>query len=238
MTMQNAGGAIAISAVVLLAATACGGSGSKSSTSSAANSSSAPPSSSVAAPSTPASSSSAIRITQAELDAAMLQVSDIGGFTVGTYRRNTNGGPCEPTGTPSVDQRVPPQVESGRTFDSTKVNAELVQEAAVYSTSAEAARAFTLAVRGTSCRHGVLSDGTKVTISAGQDVTAQVNGNSVGKSTAWQLSNASIQGVIVATLSGRVANACIFVAAANADTSQLPNPIAVAKIAFKKLLSH
>jgi hypothetical protein len=230
-------------AIVALAATGCSGSSSGGSGSVA---SSSPPHSThaVTSPvvptlSAPASSTPSTTITQAELDAALLSTSDIGpGFKLGTYQANPGGGPCEPVGTPSVDQRVPPAVESGRAFDSTQVDAELVQEAAIYDTPAEAARAFALAVHGTSCRHGTLSDGTEVNISVGQDVTAQVNAGDVGKSTAWQLSNKTIRGVIVATLAGRVANACIFVAAADVDTSKLPNPVAVAKIAFDKLRSH
>jgi hypothetical protein len=129
-------------------------------------------------------------------------------------------------------------VSAGHTFANPGGNAEIDQSAAVYTSSAAAARAFALAVAGTSCRHGRLSDGSTVTITAGQDVTAQVNGSGVGKSTAWQLSNASIRGVIVATLSNRLATACIFVTGADVDTSTLPNPVALAKVAFDKLLAH
>jgi hypothetical protein len=235
---RSPGPVLTICALVLAASAACSSSGSKTAASSPATAphTSSPPTTSAAASSPPASSSSAPAITQAELDAALLTRNDVGyGFTKGTYQPNPGGGPCEPIGTPSVDQRVPPAVESGTALDNRRVNAELVQEDAVYNTPAEAARAFALAVRGTSCRHGKLSDGTQVTISDGHDVSAQVNGNTVGQTTAWQLSNGTIRGVIVATLSGRVANVCIFVAGADVETSQLPNPIAVAKVAFDKL---
>jgi hypothetical protein len=230
--------------VAALATTGCSSSGSTGVASSPAATSPAPTSPAASSPtgfpptsSSPTASSSAI--TQAELDAALLDPGDIGhGFVLGTYRANDSGGPCEPPGTPSVDQRVPPQLSAGRTFDSRTVSAEITQNAAIYATPAEAARAFTLAVRGESCRHGTLSNGMQVTISPGQDVSAQVDGNVAGKSTAWRLSSGSIRAVIVATLSGRVANACIFVAAADVNTSRLPDPVAVAKAAFDKLLVH
>jgi len=231
--------AVVALAVVTFAVTACSGS-------STAGRAASPPQSSPAAtsptgptgfPATPPSSSPTI--TQAELDAAMLDAADVGhGFVLGTFQPNTQGGPCEPTGTPSVDQRVPPEFSAGRTFDSRTVQAEITQNAAIYSTTAMAAHAFALAVRGESCRHGLLAGTTQVTISPGQDVTSQVNGNGVGKSTAWQLTSGSIRAVIVATLSGRVADACIFVAGAKVNTAKLPNPLALAKAAFDKLLAH
>ncbi len=167
----------------------------------------------------------------------MLTTGDIGhGFALGTYRPDGQGGPCDPPGTPSVDQRVPPQITSGRTF--TRSAAEIIQSAAIYASSAEAARAFALSVKGTSCRRGRLTDGSTVKITTGRDMTAEINGNGVGTSTAWQLSNGSIRAVIVATLSGRLATACVFLAGSRVDTSTLPNPVGLAKAAFDKLLAH
>ena len=234
-------GAVATLLALLSLATACSsstnGSGAGSSPPNSASASSSPSSDPVSVP--VSSSSSSPAITQAELDDALLTRDDVGyGFRQGSYAPNDQRNPCDPPGTPSVDQRVPPQLSSGRTLDSGTVDAELVQSASIYHTPAEAARAFALAVKGVSCRHGTLSDGTAVTIAAGVDVTSQVNDSGVGTSTAWQLSNAQVRGVIVATLSGRVANACIFVAAANVDTSELPDPVAIAKLAFDKLLAH
>ena len=183
------------------------------------------------------SRSAATSVTRAELAGALLTTADVGhGFTLGTYRPDGQGGPCDPPGTPSVDQRVPPQVSSGRTF--VRSAAQISQSAAVYASSAEAARAFALSVKGTNCRHGQLTNGSRVTITAGRNVTAAINGTGVGASTAWQLSNGSVRAVIVATLSGRLATACVFVAGSRVNTSTLPNPVGLAKAAFDKLLAQ
>jgi hypothetical protein len=97
---------------------------------------------------------------------------------------------------------------------------------------------WTLLEDGLGCTNGVLPDGTQITIGAGQDVTAQVNTDGIGTSTAWQFGNAQLKGVIVASQSQSVVTDVIFVAAKDANEKKLPDPLGVAKVAFAKILTH
>ena len=78
-----------------------------------------------------------------------------------------------------------------------------------------------------------------VTIGPAKDVTAEVNSASgLGTSTAWEVTSEGFNGVLVATLAGRIILATQFASAPQVDTSTLPNPVDVAAAAFAKALAN
>lgn len=178
-------------------------------------------------------------ITQEQLDAALLAPEEVGtDFTLGTYTDTDDPPLCDPTGTP-LDQQVPPQVQGGTEIDHSSGNAALLEEITIYPTEADAADAFTVGTSGLTCNKGTLADGSTIDISTPQDVTAQINSASgLGNSTAWTLTNDSIQAQLVVTLAGRILLTTSFQATSDFDTSTLPNPVDVAAQAFTKALAN
>ncbi len=176
-------------------------------------------------------------ITQEQVEAALLTPEEVGAdFTLGEYTDEDSPPLCDPDGAP-VDEQVPPQVQGGTQLDHVDGNIAMQEEIAIYATEAEAAEAFGLATAGLACTEGT-SEGSPITIGAPQDVTAQVNSTSgLGASTAWEVSGEGFDGVIVATLAGRIILATQFASAPDADTSGLPNPVDIATAAFAKALA-
>lgn len=231
-------------AALSLAAAACSSGGDDSSsgddTSSAAPSSSAT-SESTAASSATASSTGATPLTDDQVTPALLVPDDLPGygFTTGPALSDDDSAlPCAAPGSPGIDAQVPPQATGGTELDNNDVGASVVQQIQVYDSPEKAAQAFALLVSGLNCSSGTLPDGTTIRIKAAQDVTAQVNTNGLGESTAWQLSSAQFDGIIVATLSQAVATDILYLKAKDADESQLPNPLEVSKVAFQKILAN
>lgn len=177
-------------------------------------------------------------ITQEQVEAALLTSEEVGpDFTLGTYTEESSPPLCDPDGTP-VDEQVPPQVEAGAQFDHVDGNVAMQEQIAIYATEAEAAEAFGLATAGLACTEGT-SEGSPVTISAAQDVTAEVNSTSgLGASTAWEVTGEGFEGVIIATLAGRIILATQFASASDADTSGLASPVDIAAAAFAKALAN
>lgn len=177
-------------------------------------------------------------ITQEQVDAALLTPEEVGpDFLLGAYTDESSPPLCDPEGTP-VDEQVPPQVQGGTQIDHNSGDVAMQEEIAIYATEEEAAEAFGLATAGLACTEGS-SDGAPVTIGAAQDVTAQVNGASgIGSSTAWEITADGFNGVVVATLAGRIVLATQFASAPQFDTSTLPNPVDVATDAFAKALAN
>lgn len=116
-------------------------------------------------------------------------------------------------------------------------DAELVQTVNVYADASEADRAFGLLTKEASCSTGHLPDGTAITISAAVDVTADV-GPGEGRSTAWQFRSNGVDGVLIATVAGRLAQSCLFVKSPRVPDSAMPNPVTVAQRAVQKLATH
>ena len=177
-------------------------------------------------------------VTQEQVEAALLTPEEVSpDFVLGAYTDESSPPLCDPEGTP-VDEAVPPSVQGGTQIDHADGLAALQEEIAIYASEAEAAEAFGLATAGLACGEGSV-DGDPVTISAPQDVTAQVNSSSgIGSTTAWEVSTDSFNGVIVATLAGQIILATQFVAAPDADTSAFPAPIDIATAAFAKALAN
>ena len=177
-------------------------------------------------------------VTQEQVEAALLTPEEVSpDFVLGAYTDESSPPLCDPEGTP-VDEAVPPSVQGGTQIDHADGLAALQEEIAIYASEAEAAEAFGLATAGLACGEGS-ADGDPVTISPPQDVTAQVNSSSgIGASTAWEVSADSFNGVIVATLAGRIILATQFVAAPDADTSTFPAPVDIATAAFAKALAN
>ena len=238
---------LAVAAVSLcLAASACN-SGGDDSASDSDTSSSAPSSSSTSASASTSSatdstaSSTSTPLTDDQVTPALLVPDDLQGygFTAGpTPSDDDSALPCAAPGSPGIDAQVPPQAHGGTELDNNAVGASIVQEIQVYDTPDEAAQAFGLLVDGLNCPSGTLPDGTTIQIKAAGDVTAQVNTNGLGQSTAWQLKSAQFDGIIVATLSQSVATDILYLKAKGADESQLPNPLDVSKVAFQKILAN
>lgn len=177
-------------------------------------------------------------ITQEQVEAALLTAAEVGPEFVDSSWTDESTPPlCDPEGTP-VDEQVPAQVKGGTQIDHTEGIASMVEEIAIYATEAEATEAFTLASAGLGCTEGTTDDGQSVTIGPPQDVTAQVNSSGIGTSTAWEVSSDSFDGVVVATLAGRIVMACSFASAPDADVSALPDPVSVAADAFAKALAN
>lgn len=240
---------LAVAAVSLcLAASACG-SGDDSGASADDTSSSAPTSSSTSASASTstsaatdtASASTAAPLTDDQITPALLVPDDIQGygFTTGPAPGDDDSAPpCAPPGSPGIDSQVPPQAHGGTELDNNTVGASIIQQIQVYDTPDKAAQAFGLLVDGLNCSSGTLADGTTVKIKSAGDVTAQVNTNGVGQSTAWQLKSAQFDGIIVATLSQSVATDILYLKLKGADESKLPNPLDVSKVAFQKILAN
>jgi hypothetical protein len=177
-------------------------------------------------------------VTQEQVEAALLTPEEVSpDFVLGSYSDESSPPPCDPDGTP-LDQAVPPSVQGGTVIEHADGIAALQEEIAIYATEGEAAEAFGLATAGLACAEGSI-DGEPFTIRGPQDVTAQVNSASgLGTSTAWEVSTDSFNGVLVATLAGRIILATQFASAPDADTSALPAPIDVATAAFARALAN
>lgn len=177
-------------------------------------------------------------VTPEQIQAALLTPEEVGpDFVLGAYTDEPSPPPCDPDGTP-VDQQVPPAVQGGTQIDHSSGDAAMQEEIAIYATEAEAAQAFALSSEGLSCAEGS-SDGTPLKISAPQDVTAEVNSASgIGTSTAWEITADGFNGVVVATLAGRIILATQFASAPQFDTSALPDPVDVQASAFAKALEN
>jgi hypothetical protein len=177
-------------------------------------------------------------VTMEQVEAALLTPEEVGpDFTLGAYTEEPSPPLCDPEGTP-VDEQIPPQVEAGTQIDHNSGDAAMQETISIYTTEAEASEAFALASAGLACTDGS-TDGTPVTIGAAQDVTAEVNSESgLGTSTAWEVTAESFNGVVVATLAGRIILATQFASAPQFDTTTLPNPVDVATAAFAKALAN
>jgi hypothetical protein len=197
------------------------------------------PSTSASTPSAPSPSApSGSSVSNPELEAALLTPAEVGpGFTQGTWSDTPSTLPCAPKGSPPIDSQAPPEVKDGREIDHSTIPANLVEVISVYQDAATASRAFALDTQGLSCPNGTLSDGSNITIAPAVDVSTQVDPSGQSKSTDWDLTNNQVHTVIIATLSNRVIEACVFSASASADVSTLPSPIVIAKKAFAKVIS-
>lgn len=210
-----------LASVALMSLTACG---SSTSSPKAAKAASASPS--LGAP-----------LTDADIAAALLKPSDIGtGFTTGTYSSVKTRLPCDPAGTTPLSQRVPAQATGGTEIDSGN-QAALTQTVNAYADAATGAQAWNLFKAGVNCTTATLPDGSKMTLQAPVDVTAQVSAGH-GSSLEWQWTTAGAHGVMIATFAGRVGTSLMFAVANNASTAGLPDPVQVAKLAFEKLAAH
>lgn len=177
-------------------------------------------------------------VSQEQLDAALLTPEEVGdGFVLGDYSDSDDPPVCDPSGSP-VDEQVPPQVQGGTAFDHSTVQASVQEEISIYASDAEAANAFALGSAGITCSEGTLPDGTAITIDAPQDVTSDVDPSGLGSSTAWGVSGDGFEGVLIVTLAHRVIQSATFIAATDADTSTLPNPLDIAAAAWAKALAN
>ena len=200
----------------------------------------APTSSAVSsAPPTAGSSSTIALPTQQQLEAALLKASDLGSdFTDGAYTKTNNPLPCAGAGTPSFRKQTAPALDGGASLESAALQAALGEQIFIYADAAAAQQALTVAKNGLNCANGMSysTDGTSrpIAISPATDVGSDL---SVDAGFTWQLHNTTIQGTAAAIEIGPVILTLSFAAAAGADTSKLPDVLAVAKTAIAKLKS-
>lgn len=184
-----------------------------------------------------ATSSSGGVPTEDQANAALLTAADLGtGFSAGTYTKTNTSPPCAAAGSPSFRQATSPAVDAGATFDHATPEASLDEVIFVYPDAATAQAAFDTGKTGFACKTGTVyyTDGTKgsVTITGPTDVSTDVGGDSA---VAYQLANADVQSTQVVALVGQAIVTLSFGAASGADTTSLPNPVAVAKAAVAKI---
>jgi hypothetical protein len=238
------GRTLATTCAALLFLAAAAGCGSKSTDSSGGTEPSSSPSSAGSASTSAGASasspdSSASPITDAQVAAALLTVDDLTGFTgwvVNPAPNSDSAGPCDPTGTPPVSQRVPAEATASVEMDHQGDGSVILQDVNAYADDGQAAQAFALFVAGLGCTDGTLSDGTPITIGKGSDVTSQVNTDGLGRSTAWQFTGKGFEGVAVATLSHGIATDLVVIKPTGGSTADIPNPISLAQAAFQKIL--
>jgi len=191
------------------------------------------------APSAPTSGSlpASAAPTEEQLQTLLLRASDVGvAFTDGTYTKLDRPMLCAAAGSPSFRQQTSPQVDVGSELDLASPQAALTEQIFVYVDAATARAALTVAKGGLDCSSGTSynDDGTTTPITVGTpaDVSTDL---AVDSGFAWQLKTATVQGSAIAVVLGRVIVTLSFAAVAGADTSKLPNVLAVAKTAIDKI---
>jgi hypothetical protein len=235
MTAMRVWNAAAIGTVVLLSMTACSSTTKgKPAGGSPSTSASTTPTTASATPST-----GGVPQTKEQATAALLETADVGdSFKLGTYEESKDPQPCAAPGSPPLNTQVPPAVTVGREFDSTTPQAAVDEELSVYADEATAQRALTVGSQGMNCKTGKVyySDGTSdnVTIDGPQDIKTAL-GVDVDDAGAWHLANKDVQGSLVVVRTGTVLTVLTFSAAADADTSKLPDLATITKTAITKV---
>jgi hypothetical protein len=131
-----------------------------------------------------------------------------------------------------VDADVPPATVVGRQLESESLQLAFQQELRGYDSIDGAAEAYAAGLEGTSC--GTSPDGT-ITLTAPQDVTAQVGGD---EAFAVGVTGEGIEGVLVAVRVTDVIATFQFAGATGAaEAAGAPDPIDVAAFGVGKLLA-
>lgn len=177
----------------------------------------------------------------ASATAALLAASDITGgtFTESPYVADQSPPPCEANGQP-LDKRVPPKVTVGRDLDQETPAAFIEEQYKIYADEATAERALAEAKAGLACTSGTSynDDGTTdtITITGPEDATSAL-GSDVTEAYSWSVKNTTVTGAAVAI---RIKDRLVlltFAAAADTDTSSLPDATTVAKTAVAKVIA-
>ncbi len=177
-------------------------------------------------------SAEARRIVSA-VNAILLTPAELGkGFTKRTYTppdpKDTSARlPC---GQVNTAAQFPNALRTGTEI--VKGNSVQFDEAvSVYLDTKTATSAFAAAVAGVSCNNGKIGT-TPVTVISARDVTAEVGGD---QARAWKLGLGPDSVVLVGVRTGLISVGFTFIVAASADTSVLPNPLDIAKVATERL---
>ena len=163
---------------------------------------------------------------------SLLTPAEVGkGFTNGpAYSAASTSTP--PCGGKSVVSLYPNALRSG-IFIVSGETVQFEESLSLFVDTETAQKAFAAQIAGVTCSKPKVN-GTAVTISAGQDVTAQVGGE---KAIAYEVTIGADSGVLVAVGSGSLTIGFTFVAAGGTDTSKLPNPLDLAKKATAKVIA-
>lgn len=169
------------------------------------------------------------------MNGALLKPADLGaGFAT---RKYTAPDPMDtstklPCGQPTANVQYPNALRTGTIL--TKGNsAQLEESVALYPSDGVAEKAFAVNEAGVSCRKGT-QGGITFTISAGQDVTAELGGD---RAEAWSITVGADKGVLALVRSGSLTVGFTFLMAAGTDATALPNALAVAKTATARLIA-
>ncbi len=167
------------------------------------------------------------------MNSALLTPAEVGaGFVKGPYTppdpKDTSVKlPCGGTSTAAL---FPNALRTGTNMTKNQT-LQFQESVSLLTDTKSAAGAYAAGVAGVSCAKGSI-DGTPVTFSKGQDVTAQVGGDSA---MTWSVVIGNDSGVLVAVRSGSLTAGYTFIAAGGADTAGEASPLSLARKATTKL---
>lgn len=178
--------------------------------------------------------------TADQASAALLTVGDVGGqFTQATFVPSTYPEPCDPPGTEPVDTRVPPWASVGAAFSHATPQAALDEQINIYADVDFAEHAVALGMAGMNCRSGTGygTDGTTrpVTIGARLDMSKQL-GVPVDQAIGWSVQSDQVQGSVLVVRTAAVVTVLVFLAAPGTDPRTLPDALAIARTALRKVV--
>ena len=169
------------------------------------------------------------------MNSALLTPAEVGtGFVKGPYTppdpKDTSVSlPCGGTSTAAL---FPNALRTGTNMTKNK-SLQFQESVSLFTDAKTAGRAYDTAVAGLSCAKGSI-EGTPVTITKGEDVTAQVGGD---RATTWNVVIGSEgSGVLVAVTSGSMTAGYTFIAAAGVSSAGDASPLSIAKKATTKLI--
>lgn len=222
----------ALSVVVPLIVAGCSSSGGGTTNPTSNPPASSPPANSQPASSPPAATGSGVP-SKAQAEAVLLTQQDIGrGFAKAQFRPSNDPLPCAPND-PPLEQQIPSALEVGTAF--IRNGAAFGEDLRFYGDASTATQVLSKAVNGLNCPSGKLNlTGTPETVNFGkiQDVTSAVGADHA----------AAVEGRTarydIALVGCQVGNAAVlfsFLRTKSTPTSSLPNPIAIASAAVRKI---
>lgn len=171
---------------------------------------------------------------EATAQSALLSAADIGPtFVDDTYTPTAGPPPC---GGEDVDVTIPPAVRVGSVAVDNAAQLFFQEAIRVYQDDSEGSDAYTQGVAGLACTDGTVqnSDGTTtaVQISEPTDVSADLGADEAFQ---WQVATAQVQGVIIAARLSAAIVTFEFQTVLGNDTSNAPDPLALAQAGIEKI---